>query len=81
MSLDLSPEELDHALLMREKQQARLLRMLDWYERHERALEATQRRREAWQKRYPIIFGAASVLITAATAAYNVWSKAAGKGP
>ena len=87
MGVELTPEELERALSLRPKvpltaqQQSAVLEMLEWFEDKKESLLKAQLRREAWAKRYPIIFGGASVLIASATAIYNIFVKATGKGP
>jgi hypothetical protein len=77
--IELSPEELRRALSLRPKvpltaaQQDGLLEMLEWFEQRKSRIEEARLRREAWQKRYPIIFAGLSSLIGVITLVYNVW--------
>jgi hypothetical protein len=78
---ELSHEELQRALALRPKvpltaaQQDGILEMLEWFEQRQSKIEEARLRREAWQKRYPIIFAGLSSLIGLVTLGYNLWVK------
>lgn len=76
--VELTPEELERALSLRPKvpltatEQLGLLEMLAWYEERKEELVRARERREAWQKRFPVIFTAVSALIGVLTLGYNI---------
>lgn len=79
--IELTREELERALQLRPKvpltaeQQDALLEMLEWWQTKQEQVEVARMRREAWQKRYPIIFGATSALVALVSLAYNIFRR------